>query len=190
MAQQSASSGSSCLLGTQLGRLGGAGCNPEPDLRLPPPSERPPGHGWGPPVAAGRASQCDLGGCPYPSRPARSPTRCGNPGLDGVHSHGSGPLGQWSRPAWGPSSPRRSLPDPGADQQEDGLQVAAVHCGPGRTPPGGEGPGTCPGSEWACSVRCVPELGDPRLLEGQARRAAPPCTTANRKANYFAERAF
>ena len=141
-------------------------------------------------AAAGRASQCDLGGCPYPSRPARSPTRCGNPGLDGVHSHGSGPLGQWSRPAWGPSSPRRSLPDPGADQQEDGLQVAAVHCGPGRTPPGGEGPGTCPGSEWACSVRCVPELGDPRLLEGQARRAAPPRTTANRKANYFAERAF
>ena len=129
-------------LGPSLDGWAGDGRNPEPHLRLPPPSERPPGHGWGPPGAAGRASPCDLGGCPYPSGPASSPTRRGNPSLDGVNSNGSGPLGQWSRPDWGPSSPRQSLPGPGVDQQEDGLQVAAVHCGPGRTPPGGEGPGS------------------------------------------------
>lgn len=126
-----------------------------------------------------------------PPAPASSPTRCGNPGLHGVNSSGSGPLGLWSRPDWGPSSPRRSLPDPGADQ-EDRLQVAAVHCSSGKTPPGGEGPGPL-GPAPVLSVpvpRWIPELGDPRLLEGWARGAAPPRTTANRKENYFAERAF
>ena len=35
--------------------------------------------------------------------------------------------------------------------------------------------------------RWIPELGDPRLPEGWARRAAPPRTMANRKVNYFAK---
>lgn len=67
-------------------------------------------------------SQCDLGGCPYPCCPASSPTHCGNPGLDGVNSNGSGPLGQWSRPDWDLPACGGHCPIPGRISRRTGFR--------------------------------------------------------------------